>query len=113
MGTTEVAGLRAGPRADHRALRRTAPAGGCPGAATHRGLSERELEVLGLVGAGRSNSEIAEDLFISGATVKTHVRHLLAKLDLRDRVQAVVLAHESGLVGRRAGSTTGHGDPPS
>ena len=60
-------------------------------------LSERELEVLGLVGAGLSNSEIADRLFISVATVKTHVRHTLAKLDLRDRVQAVVLAHENGL----------------
>ena len=61
-------------------------------------LSEREREVLRLVGAGRSNPEIAEDLFISLATVKTHVRHILAKLDLRDRAQAIVLAHEHGLV---------------
>jgi DNA-binding NarL/FixJ family response regulator len=61
-------------------------------------LSEREVEVLGLVGAGRSNTEIADGLFISLATVKTHVRHILAKLDLRDRAQAIVLAHECGLV---------------
>jgi DNA-binding NarL/FixJ family response regulator len=61
-------------------------------------LSEREVEVLGLIGAGRSNPEIADDLFISLATVKTHVRHILAKLDLRDRAQAIVLAHECGLV---------------
>ena len=61
-------------------------------------LSEREVEVLGLVGAGRSNPEIADALFISLATVKTHVRHILAKLDLRDRAQAIVLAHECGLV---------------
>ena len=60
-------------------------------------LSEREAEVFALVGAGMSNPEIAEHLFISVATVKSHVRHILAKLDLRDRVQAVVLAHESGL----------------
>jgi DNA-binding NarL/FixJ family response regulator len=65
-------------------------------------LSEREVEVLGLIGAGRSNPEIAEQLFISLATVKSHVRHILAKLDLRDRAQAIVLAHESGLVEERA-----------
>ena len=59
-------------------------------------LSARELEVLKLVGRGLSNGEIAEELFISLATVKTHVRHLLQKLNLRDRVQAVVLAHEHG-----------------
>ena len=61
-------------------------------------LSERELEVLRLIGRGLSNTEIGEELVISLATVKTHVRHVLAKLDLRDRVQAVVLAYESGLV---------------
>jgi DNA-binding NarL/FixJ family response regulator len=60
-------------------------------------LSERETEVFALVGAGLTNTEIAEQLFISVATVKSHVRHILAKLDLRDRVQAVVLAHESGI----------------
>jgi DNA-binding NarL/FixJ family response regulator len=61
-------------------------------------LSDRERDVLALVGAGRSNGEIAADLFISTATVKTHVRHVLAKLDLRDRAQAIVRAHECGLV---------------
>ncbi|TFV63438.1 UNVERIFIED_ORG: response regulator transcription factor [Bacillus sp. AZ43] len=62
-------------------------------------LSDRERDVLALIGAGRSNGEIAAELFISLATVKTHVRHILAKLDLRDRAQAIVLAHECGLVG--------------
>jgi DNA-binding NarL/FixJ family response regulator len=65
-------------------------------------LSEREAEVLALIGAGRSNPEIAEELYISLATVKSHVRHILAKLDLRDRAQAIVLAHECGLVEERA-----------
>jgi DNA-binding NarL/FixJ family response regulator len=61
-------------------------------------LSDRERDVLGLIGAGRTNGEIAAELFISAATVKSHVRHILAKLDLRDRAQAIVLAHECGLV---------------
>ncbi|WP_395695917.1 response regulator [Nocardioides sp.] len=61
-------------------------------------LSEREREVLALVGAGRSNAEIAAELVISMATVKTHVRHIFAKLDLRDRAQAVVAARDAGLV---------------
>ena len=77
-------------------VRRPPPGAAQPTAVAQ--LSERELEVLQLIGRGRSNNEIADHLVISMATVNTHVRSILRKLALRDRVQAVVFAYECGLV---------------
>jgi DNA-binding NarL/FixJ family response regulator len=61
-------------------------------------LTQREREILEQLGRGRSNHEIAQELFVSRATVKTHVGNIFMKLDLRDRAQAVVFAYESGLI---------------
>ena len=61
-------------------------------------LTAREIDVLRLIAAGRSNAEIGTELFVSNETVKTHVSRILAKLDARDRTQAVIAAYESGIV---------------
>jgi DNA-binding NarL/FixJ family response regulator len=91
-------GALLGPSVTRRVIEdyaRRAPLAAPPSTDT---LTEREAEVLRLVATGLSNAQIARQLVIGEATVKTHVSRILAKLDLRDRVQAVVFAYESGLV---------------
>ncbi len=78
----------------------TLPGTGGEGGPLPDGLTEREAEVLRLIAAGRSNAEIGSDLFVSEATVKTHVNRIFAKTGSRDRSQAVAYAHRHGLVGR-------------
>ncbi len=77
-------------------VRRPRPGGAVP--STMAELTSRELDVLGLMARGRSNAEVAGALFLSEATVKTHVTRVLSKLGVRDRVQAVICAYEAGLV---------------
>ncbi|MFD3679388.1 response regulator [Streptomyces sp. NPDC058613] len=93
------------PSITRRLVERCGPGAAAPGrtatAAVHRdlaALTPREREVLTLMGHGRSNAELARELTLSEATVKTHVARIFAKLSLRDRAQAVVLAYETGLV---------------
>jgi DNA-binding NarL/FixJ family response regulator len=74
------------------------PPGGGGGARWHGQLTEREGDVLRLMAKGRSNAEIAQDLFVSPQTVKTHVGNILAKLQARDRTQAVILAYETSFI---------------
>ncbi|MEU5945961.1 response regulator transcription factor [Micromonospora sp. NPDC047465] len=94
-----------------RYLERAAPS--TPEPPRLQSLSPREREVLGLIGAGLTNTEIAERLVVSLATVKTHVRSILAKLDARDRVQVVLLAHRYGVTGQDALHRAASGRGPS
>jgi DNA-binding NarL/FixJ family response regulator len=92
----EFARTAPAPAADP--ARRITSGGRCTADQLARVLTEREMEVLAMVARGLSNGEIAEELTISPATAKTHVAHLLTKLDARDRIQLVIIAYQSGLV---------------
>ena len=94
-GGTGASGAGAGAGPD--AAARTISDSRCTTDRLARVLTDRELEVLTMVARGLSNGEIAEELTISPATAKTHVAHLLTKLDARDRIQLVIMAYQSGL----------------
>jgi DNA-binding NarL/FixJ family response regulator len=87
-----------GPTATQRLLDRFAPPPSDTATTRVDQLTDREREVLKLIAQGRSNAELAHQLFVSEATVKTHVSAILRKLAVRDRVQAVIVAYEAGLV---------------
>jgi DNA-binding NarL/FixJ family response regulator len=87
------------PSITRRLIKQFAPRPNVAGHSDLSGLTPRELEVLRLLARGLSNAELAAQLTLSEATVKTHVARILGKLGLRDRVQAVVLAYETGLAG--------------
>ena len=76
-------------------------------------LTERELDVFRLIAGGLSNVEIGQELYVSDTTVKTHITHILQKLNLRDRVQAVVLAYETGLFDIGARSPSNRDEQPA
>ncbi len=100
------------PAITRRLVKRFAQQGG-DSAALHRDLASltpRELEVLGLLARGLSNAELAARLHLAEATVKTHVARILAKLGLRDRAQAVIVAYETGLVSAGEHETARHQD---
>jgi DNA-binding NarL/FixJ family response regulator len=94
------------PSITRRLVERFAPAASAPRVAQGdlSELTPRELEVLQLLARGLSNAELAAELVLSEATVKTHVARILRKLGLRDRVQAVVLAYQTGLVTAHQGT---------
>jgi DNA-binding NarL/FixJ family response regulator len=87
-----------GPAATRRLLERVAPPPSDTAATRLEQLTDREREILKLIAQGRSNAELAQQLYLSEATVKTHVSAILRKLAVRDRVQAVIAAYEAGLV---------------
>lgn len=89
------------PEVTHRVIARSTGRSRAPAVPGLAELTERERDVLVAMGRGLSNGEIASALFVSEATVKSHVSRILTKLSVRDRVQAVIVAHESGLMDER------------